>query len=79
MKKNLLLHKLIKFGCEGRNLAWLINFLRDREQRVIINAASSESIIIESGAHQGDVLSGLLFILYIHEMTHRLKVLKASL
>ena len=76
---DLLIHKLIKLGLQERNLSWLINYLRDREQRVIINAASSEPIIIESGVPQWGVPSGLFFIQYINDTTHGLKVLKASL
>ena len=42
--------------------------MTDRRQRVVVDGASSEWILIVSGMPQGSVLGPLLFILYTSEM-----------
>ena len=43
-------------------------FLTDHRQRVVVDGASCEWILIVSGMPQGSVLGPILFILYTSEM-----------
>ena len=63
-----LLEVLQSYGIEGNLLRWVKMFLKDRNQRVMINGVLSSSKRVSSGVPQGSVLGPLLFILYIEDM-----------
>ena len=63
-----LLFKLKFIGVGGSVLYICTEFVSDRRQRVVVNAATSEWIPIISGMPQRSVSGPLLFILYSSEM-----------
>ena len=50
-------------------LAFLKSFLNDRQQRVVLNAQSSNGKIARTGAQQGSVLGPLLFLIYSNDLS----------
>ena len=54
-----------RYGISGNALAWLKSYLKDRQQRVVINGTYSEPRSTTCGVPQGSVLGPLLFALYI--------------
>ena len=62
---NILVRRLrLRYGFVGKALDWVIYYLKERTQRVVIGDLSSSTTSITTGVPQGSVLCPLLFSLY---------------
>uniref|UniRef100_A0A665UD53 Reverse transcriptase domain-containing protein n=1 Tax=Echeneis naucrates TaxID=173247 RepID=A0A665UD53_ECHNA len=62
-----LVKKLSNLGIGSSLCAWLLDFLRNRPQRVRMGDRTSSTLILNTGTPQGCVLSPLLFSLFTHD------------
>ena len=68
-----LIYKLKRCGVSGLFLSLIINFLKDRKQRTVLNGQCSDSGDISAGVPQGFILGPLFFLVYINDLTADLK------
>ena len=65
-----LIHKLKNKGISGTLLAWLVNYLTDRKQKVVIKGHSSDWNRNTAGVPQGSILGPLLFLIYVDDIVN---------
>ena len=65
----ILLHKIKKMGITGKIGRWILNFLKGREQEVLVKGRKSQMFLLVSGVPQGSVLGPLLFLIFIGDIS----------
>ena len=63
------LHKLRAMGISGKIGSWIMNFLLQRRQQVLVNRNKSSISYPKSGVPQGSVLGPMLFLLFIGDIS----------
>ena len=68
-----LMIKLHAYGIRGKLWKWIIAYLSNRQQQVVINGVASESTDVMSGIPQGSILGPELFLIFINDLPESIK------
>ena len=68
-----LMIKLHAYGIRGKLWKWIIAYLSNRQQQVVINGIASESTDVMSGIPQGSILGPELFLIFINDLPESIK------
>ena len=66
-------YKLNQNGIKDKLLCLLIDFLKNRQQRVVLNGQSSSWTKVNAGVLQGSILGPFLFFIYIKDLPNGLQ------
>jgi len=64
-----LLVKLKHYNLNQQVIGWIESFLSSRRQRVVVDGYMSQEAAVLSGVPQGTILSLLLFLIFINDIT----------
>ncbi len=65
--------RLEQLGVCGNLLKWLESYLKDRQQKVVINGKMSDPKSINASVPQGSILGPLLFLVYVNDLVDDLQ------